>query len=144
MMPSKNAIDLIKSFEGLKLKAYQDPIGIWTIGYGTIQYPNGRKVRQGDIITEDHATEYLMHEVNLKSKGITAIVNQNQFDALVSFAYNLGTGALNRSTLLKKVKADPCDPTIRNEFMKWVNAGGRQLAGLVRRRKAEADLYFTL
>lgn len=144
MMPSKNAIDLIKSFEGLKLKAYQDPIGIWTIGYGTIQYPNGRKVRQGDIITEDHATVYLMHEVNLKSKGITAIVNQNQFDALVSFAYNLGTGALNRSTLLKKVKADPCDPTIRNEFMKWVNAGGRQLAGLVRRRKAEADLYFTL
>ena len=144
MTPSKKAIDLIKSFEGKFLKAYRDPIGIWTIGYGTIKYPNGQWVKGGDVITEQQATDYLMHEVIQKAKGITAIVNQNQFDALVSFAYNLGNGALNNSTLLKKVKANPCDPTIRNEFMRWVNAGGKKLTGLVSRRQAEADLYFTL
>jgi lysozyme len=69
-------------------------------------------------------------------------INQNQFDALVSFAYNLGVGNLKSSTLLKKVNANPSDPTIRDEFMKWVNGGGKKLPGLVKRRQAEADLYF--
>jgi lysozyme len=70
-------------------------------------------------------------------------ITQNQFNALVSFAYNLGAQSLKGSTLLKKVNANPNDPTIAVEFLKWVNAGGRKVAGLVRRREAEANLYFT-
>ena len=148
MEASFKCLSLVKEFEGLFLKAYPDPIGIWTIGYGTIQYPNGKRVKKGDICTNEEAEAYLMHELNIKALSINPHftshpIKQNQFDALLSFAYNLGTGALNKSTLLKKVKANPNDPSIRNEFMKWVNAGGKKLNGLVRRRKAEADLYFS-
>ena len=70
-------------------------------------------------------------------------VSQHQFDALLSFTYNVGTGNLARSTLLKKVKANPKDPSIRGEFARWVYGGGKRLPGLVRRRKMEADLYFS-
>ena len=86
-------------------------------------------------------------ELTRKGKEIlsglpTTIINQNQYDALVSFAYNLGVGALLKSTLFKKLKVNPNDPSIRTEFMRWVNAGGKRLTGLVRRREAEANLYF--
>jgi lysozyme len=148
MKVSKKGIDLIKQFEGLRLKAYLDPIGIPTIGYGSIMWPDGKKVQMGQQISAEQAEKMLQWEVDKKTvpveyllKGIC--VNQNQFDALVSFAYNLGIGALTKSTLVKKVKADVNDPLIRNEFNKWVNAGGKKLPGLVRRRKAEADLYFS-
>ena len=148
MEASFKCLSLVKEFEGLFLKAYPDPIGIWTIGYGTIQYPNGKRVKKGDICTNEEAEAYLMHELNTKALSINSHftnhpIKQTQFDALLSFAYNLGTGALNKSTLLKKVKANSNDPSIRNEFMKWVNAGGKKLNGLVRRRAAEADLYFS-
>jgi lysozyme len=148
MKVSAKGIDLVKKFEGCKLKAYADPVGIWTIGYGTIRFPNGQKVKQGDIITQAQAEEYLMHELNTKGQQIqhhfyNTFLTQNKIDAILSFTYNLGVGALGKSTLLKKIKANPNDQSIELEFMKWVRAGGKVLNGLVKRRQAESDLYFT-
>lgn len=151
MKTGLNGINTIKKFEGCFLHAYKCPAAINTIGYGTIKYPNGNKVKIGDVITQAQADEYLMHEVNEKAGAVANLlkgvkVNQNQFDALVSFAYNLGTYALQTSTLLKKVRSNPNDPAIRTEFMKWCKArqNGKlvTLNGLLKRRKEEADLYF--
>ena len=107
---SANALDLIKEFEGLRLKAYLDPVGIPTIGYGTIRYPDGHKVEMGNSISEAEAEAYLKFECDKfaadLTKTLTGIaLNQNQFDALVSFSYNVGLGAFLGSTLLKKLKA---------------------------------------
>src|SRR5690349_12536176 len=107
---AKPGLDLIKSFEGLFLKPYLCPAKVPTIGYGTIMYPNGKKVTlQDPEITQAQAEQYLEHEVNEKAAGVekcvTIPINQNQFDALVSFAYNLGVGALQKSTLLKLLNA---------------------------------------
>lgn len=158
MTPSKNCIDLIKKFEGLRLEAYQCSAKVWTIGYGSTMYPDGRKVKKGDTCTLQEAEQYLSEDVRKRSANVLALlpatIQQHQFDALVSFAYNLGIGALRGSTLLKKVKVNPSDPTIANfvvidgapvvgscEFMKWVKGGGVVLKGLVLRRAAEALLY---
>lgn len=144
MTVSQKGLDLIKSFEGLRLNAYLDSVNVPTIGYGTTVYPNGKKVKIGDNCTSDQAEEYLQTDINRRAAAVGEIgVNQNQFDAILSFCYNLGLGAWNKSTLRKKVLADPNDPAIRSEFMKWNKAGGKVLEGLTRRRKAEADLYFT-
>ena len=145
---NKACIDLIKHFEGLFLKPYLCPANVATIGYGTIRYPNGTKVRLTDApITEAKAMEYLMFEINQKARAIEPMLREdlteNQFAALISFAYNLGEGALRKSTLLKKVNENPLDAQIRNEFQKWIYADGRKLNGLLRRRNAEADLYFS-
>jgi len=145
---SKKCVDLIKSFEGYFSKPYLCPAGVPTIGYGTILYPNGKRVSLRDEpCTELQAEEWLMYEVNMKARKVDAMttdgVTQNQFDALVSFAYNLGEGALQKSTLLRKVNSNPNDESIKAEFMRWVNANGKKLGGLVRRRAAESDLYFT-
>lgn len=149
-------IDLIKSFEGFESNAYHDkidPDGIDTIGYGTIIYPptylGGKKVKVGDpLITEALAIEFLKWEVELKTKFVDLLIRDdlttNQFGALVSFAYNLGEGALKGSTLRKKVNADPNDLSIKDEFLKWDMASGHHISGLQRRRQAEADLYFTI
>ena len=148
-------ISLIKSFEGFYPKAYHDkidPPAVDTIGYGTIKYPpeylGGKKVQVGDPdITEAQAISFLMWEVKLKTAFVDDLIidtlTPNQFGALVSFAYNLGEGALKGSTLRKKVNANPADPSIRDEFMKWVYANGKIISGLTRRRAAETDLYFT-
>lgn len=134
-------------FEGFRDKAYLCPADVWTIGYGTTVYPCKEKVKKGDTCTEAEAVEYLSNDVkkfeNAVLKHVKVELNQNQFDALVSFTYNLGEGNLKSSTLLKKINQDPSEPSIRNEFMKWVNAGGKKLEGLVRRRKSEAELYFS-
>lgn len=152
---NKACIDLIKDFEGLSLKAYHDtidPVGVDTIGYGTIQYPpdymGGRRVKVGDPdITGEQAVSFLMWEANLKANLIDPLLRDdltpNQFAALISFAYNLGEGSLKQSTLRKKVNANPTEPTIAQEFEKWSYANGVKLNGLVRRRKMEAKLYFT-
>jgi len=145
---NQKCIDLIKSFEGLFLKPYFCPANVCTIGYGTIKYPNGTRVRITDVaITEAKAMEYLMFEIDQKSKAIDPMLREDltgsQFGALISFAYNLGEGALRQSTLLKKVNANPLDAQIRNEFQKWIYADGKKLNGLLRRRNAEADLYFS-
>lgn len=147
MKCSKTGIDLIKGFEGLRLTAYLCSAGVPTIGYGATYYADGSKVKLGHAINQAQADDLLkMHIVQFETqtaalvKGIA--LNQNQFDALVSFAFNLSAGALAMSTLLKKIKLDTSDPIIAAEFGKWVMAGGQRSTGLVRRRKKEAELYF--
>lgn len=151
MTITQEGLDLIKSFEGLKLDAYLDSVRIPTIGYGTTLYPpshlNGRTVKLGDKISKEQAESFLKYDVEQKSKRIrplitTNLLNDNQFSALVSFAYNLGEGALKTSTLLKRVNINSNDPSISLEFAKWINAGGKPLDGLKRRREAESTLYF--
>lgn len=142
------AIKLITSFEGCKLTAYQDSVGIWTIGYGNTMYSNGVSVKKGDTITKEQAITLFSTILSRFESGVDKLVRtdvtENQFGALVSFAYNLGIGTLQRSDMLKKVIKNAKDETIRNEFMRFTKAGGKELKGLVRRRQAEADLYFKL
>jgi lysozyme len=142
-----NGLKLIKKFEGCKLNAYKCPAGFWTIGWGSTYYRDGSKVKDGDVITQGEADALLLTTLEKYEKAVDSFtrddINQNQFDALVSFAYNCGDYALNNSTLLKKVNANPNDPTIVNEYHKWTRGGGKVLPGLVRRRKEEAELYFT-
>ena len=138
---------MIKSFEGFYSKPYLDPIGIPTIGYGATYYPNKKKVTMKDKpLTEKEASDLLKEMMTNYENDVKRLVkrelNQNQFDALVSFTYNLGSTNLGKSTLLKKVNANPCDKTIKDEFLKWNKAGGKVLNGLTRRRNAEAELYF--
>lgn len=140
-------IELIKRFEGFKSAPYVCPAGVPTIGYGNTYYPDGKKVTLKDpAINETEATRLLLVLLDSFEKSVDSFcrddINQNQFDALTSFCYNVGAGNLKASTLLKKVNANPNDPTIRTEFLKWTKAGGRTLAGLIKRREAEADLYF--
>ena len=138
MQVSKNCIDLIKKYEGLSLKSYKCPAGLWTCGYGNTMWEDGTKVKENQTISIDRAEKLLTFWVNKYAERIKLNVNQNQFDALVSFAYNVGIGTFNSSTLKKKVIANPNDHAIRDEFMKWVNSKGKQLPGLVKRREAEA------
>jgi lysozyme len=145
---SQKGLDLIKRFEGLELKPYKCPAGIPTIGYGNTYYPSGAKVKLTDpAITQIVAEALLKFLLGSYEKSVDSFcrddINQNQFDALVSFAYNCGVNNLKSSTLLKKVNANPNDPTIKAEFLKWNKANGRVLAGLTKRRQAEADLYFS-
>ena len=141
---SKKGIELIKRFEGLRLKAYYCPANVLTIGYGH----TGADVFQGQVITELEAEQLLVNDLVNFSQGVknrlAVDVNQYQFDALVSFAYNVGLGAFERSTLLKKVNANRNDYGIKHEFKKWVYANGSKLKGLELRRNAEAELYFTM
>ena len=152
LTPDKTCFDFIKKWEGLELEAYTDSAGIWTIGYGTITYEDSTPVKKGDVITQQRAQELLEFEVRQKSKGVNAVIKpavltQNQYNALVSFAYNTGSGALKTSTLLKRVKANPLDDTIRNAFMMWnkarVDGELVEINGLTNRRREEADLYFS-
>ena len=143
----KEAIELIKKFEGCKLVAYQCSAKVWTIGFGSTFYENGAKVQIGDTITQHRAESLLLITANKFAVEVRKLVksnlNEKQMAALISFAFNLGIGALSKSTLLKLVNSNPSSPQIRNEFMKWINAGGKPLNGLIRRRKAEAELYFS-
>ena len=146
MTPSNQCYSLIKKFEGCVLHAYKDAVGIWTIGYGATFYEDGSQVKDGDIITQERAEALLKRIVDafaVKVDTYTNVVEQHQFDALVSFAYNVGVGAYHNSTLLKKVNANPNDLEIRAEFLKWNKAGGRVLSGLTDRRKKEAAYYFS-
>ena len=140
--------DLIKSFEGLKLKPYLCPAKVPTVGYGSTFYENDKKVKLTDpSITEQRASELLLDSLKGFERYVDSYcrddINQNQFDALVSFCYNLGPANLKSSTLLKKANVNPNDPTIAQEFLKWNKAGGRALKGLTKRRQAESDLYFS-
>lgn len=147
MKINSKGIQLVKSFEGCLLNAYICPAGVPTIGFGATYYENGTKVKIGDKITLERANELLEFQLQEFSKQVAKLIKveltDNQFSALVSFAFNLGVGALAKSTLLKKVNANPADATIKEEFLKWVNAGGKKLTGLVRRRNAEYLLYFS-
>ena len=141
MKTSPKGIALIKEFEGLRLKAYKCPGGVWTIGYG-----HTAGVKPGMVITEDQAEEYLRADLIAFEKylnGHELAINQNQFDALVSFIYNVGTGSFSSSSLLRKVRVNPQDNSIMDEFLRWVYSKGRVLPGLQRRRLAEMKLYFS-
>ena len=136
---SKKGIDLIKRFEGCRLKAYRCPAGVWTIGYG-----HTNNVRPDDIITQNDAEELLkrdlkVHEDNVK-RVVKIALTQNQFDALVSFEYNVGYGAFANSTLLKLLNAGNYNGASK-QFERWVYAGDRVLEGLVKRRKEEKGLF---
>ena len=141
MKTSPKGISLIKEFEGLRLKAYKCPGGVWTIGYG-----HTAGVKPGIVITKAQAEEYLKADLIAFERylnGLGLALNQNQFDALVSFIYNVGTGNFSNSTLLRKVRANPQDNSIMDEFLRWVYSKGRVLPGLQRRRLAEMKLYFS-
>lgn len=149
MKISPNCLTLIKKWEGFHLDAYSDPVGIATIGYGTRRYPNGQKVHLGDKITEQEAEAFLKFECDKVAEEVSKLVNgislnQNQFDAIVSFSYNVGTGAFADSTLLKKLKANDFSAAA-NEFERWVkgtkNGVQTKLPGLVDRRKSERALF---
>ena len=134
-------------FEGYKAKSYLCPASVVTIGWGSTMYTDGSKIKLGDTINEQQAEELLMWELKNKSISLHGLnLNQNQFDSLLSFVYNLGIGAFAKSTLKKKIVINPNDPAIKDEFMKWNKAtvGGKliELKGLTRRRTAEAEMYF--
>lgn len=151
MIVNDNCINLIKSFEGLILHPYHgeaDRADVFTIGYGTTHYLGGVAVSLSDKpITAEAAEQYLRYEVEQKAKAITKLLRtdltDNQFGSLVSFAYNLGEGSLQQSTLRAKVNKDPKDKSIENEFLKWIYSNGKKQPGLIRRRQAESKLYFT-
>jgi len=145
MKINQACIDLVKKYEGLSLKPYLCPAKIPTIGYGNTFYPNGRKVTMQDkSITEAQANEMLLQTLAKFALEVKALIQveltENQFGALVSFAYNLGTTNLKKSTLLKLINQGKT-LTASNEFSKWTLAGGKVLPGLVKRRLEERQLF---
>lgn len=138
--------ELVAAFEGCKLTAYKCPAGVWTIGYGNTTYMDGSQVKEGDKITQADADIMLQKKIDEFRVQVTRIVPTTlpagAVDALTSFAYNVGVGALTRSTLLKKIKANKLDlKGIKAEFLKWNKANGKELAGLTNRRVREYRLY---
>jgi len=142
----------LAGWEGEELCPYKDQAGIPTIGIGSTFYPNGTKVTMADpCITKEQAVEIC--QVNLKSfidevnEYVKVPINQNQFDAVLDFTYNEGDGALAESTLLKRINANPSDPTIRDAFMMWVKVKENGVlvtdSWQVKRRTGDANLYFT-
>ena len=144
MTPSKNCYDLIKEFEGCKLEAYPDPATHGepiTIGVG---HTGGIKL--GMTITQEQADEYLVSDVSHAANAVNQMVDENmtqgQFDALCSFAFNLGIGNLKNSTLLKKLNSGDIQGAA-DQFLVWYKAAGHVMAGLTRRREAERTLFLT-
>lgn len=143
-------IELIKKYEGCKLKAYRCPANILTIGYGNTTYLNGDKVKEGDVISQEEADKLFKDTLDkfeyqvkmIMGDELKAILPESSISALVSLAYNIGIGAFSRSTLLKIIKQNKNNlKDIRIQFMKWVYANGKVLNGLVERREAEYKLY---
>lgn len=141
MRISDKGIELIKRFEGLRLEAYLDSVDVPTIGYG-----HTRGIKLGQTITQEQADAFLeedIHEFELAIQRLVHVnLTQNQFDALVSFTFNLGIGSLKQSTLLKKLNAGDITGAA-NEFNRWVYAGGKKLTGLVKRRSAERLMFIS-
>lgn len=148
MKISKQGLELIKGFEKFMPKPYLDAVGVATIGYGTTYYLDGTEVTMQDAAITEAQASILLETIFEKdfAKYIPENVNQNQFDAMACLIYNIGSGAFFKSTLRKKVKVNPNDASIEQEFLKW-NKGrilGQlvELKGLTNRRKKEAELYF--
>ena len=145
MKINDEGLELIKLFEGLRLKAYKCPAGVLTIGYGH----TGKDVKPGMVITEEQAEELLRQDLERFEEGVENLVevelNENQFSALVSLAYNIGLGNFKRSTLLKLINKGNQNEleAVHSQFKRWVWAGSQILPGLQRRREAEFDLYST-
>lgn len=144
MKTSDSGIEMIRGFEGLRLKAYRCAAGVWTIGYG-----HTRGVAPGDVITKAEAEKMLASDLLIPEAEVSRCgsLRQNQFDALVSFVFNAGYAAFRSSTLKKMVMNNPDDKAIYNEIMKWkyitVNGVKKVLPGLEKRRIKEAEMYFT-
>ena len=140
MKTSQAGKDLIISFEGIRLQAYKCPAGVWTIGVGSTV----PAVHAGEVITKQQALARFDKDLTKFENAVDRLVKvpltQNQFDALVSFTFNVGEGALAKSTLLKKLNAADYD-AVPAELMKWTKGGGKELPGLVRRRRAEAAMW---
>jgi len=146
-MINSAALRLIKEFEGFEAEAYKDPVGIVTIGYGTTAAAGvGISPKLGDKITEAQATDYLKRAVDKFAAQILPKITRtptgNQFGAMVSLAYNIGPGAFNKSTVLRRFNAGDTSGAA-DAFLMWNKAGGKVLAGLTRRRKAERELFLT-
>lgn len=139
MRTSQKGIDLIKKFEGCRLEAYKCPAGIWTIGYG-----HTKGVKDGQIITQEQAEEFLREDLRIFEQTVESCVkvplSQNQFDALVSFCYNCGSGALKTSTLLRLLNEGNYSEA-GEQFLRWNKAGGKVLVGLTRRREEEREMF---
>lgn len=146
MSVSNKGVDLICEFEGKRLTSYDDGVGVWTIGFGTIKYPNGVRVKKGDTCTLEQAKEYMRHDLiefeHTVNSSVKVPLNQNQFDALVSLAYNIGSSAFKSSTLVKKLNAGDYKGAA-DQFNVWVNAGGKRIQGLVNRRDREKLLFLS-
>ena len=144
MSVSNKGVDLICEFEGEQLIAYDDGVGIWTIGFGTIKYPDGVRVKKGDTCTLEQAKEYMRHDLiefeHTVNISVKVPLNQNQFDALVSLAYNIGSNAFKSSTLVKELNTGDYQGAA-DQFNVWVNAGGKRMQGLVNRRAKEKELF---
>ncbi|RAK21624.1 lysozyme [Flavobacterium aquaticum] len=144
---NEEGLKLIMKYEGFSATPYLCPAGVPTIGYGTTRYSDGTKVTMKDeAITKEQAIEILKEQVKNYELAVDAMttdkVNQNQFNALVSFAYNLGVNALKKSNLLRVINLNIWDGKIEREFNKWVYANGRVLKGLQKRRNDESKMYF--
>jgi lysozyme len=137
---TKDAIDLIKECEGLRLIAYRDSANVWTIGYG---HTGG--VFQGMVINEGTAEQMLMEDLSWVSDTLTTCgitLRQNEFNALAVLIYNIGETAFNKSTLKRVIKNKAGETQIRKQWLRWVFANGKRLDGLVKRRNRELELYF--
>ncbi|HDC4771328.1 TPA: lysozyme [Enterobacter cloacae] len=146
MQTSEKGIALIKEFEGCKLTAYQDSVGVWTIGYGWTQPVDGKPIRAGMTIKQETAERLLKTGLVSYESDVSRLVKvgltQGQFDALVSFTYNLGARSLSTSTLLRKLNAGDYAGAA-DEFLRWNKAGGKVMNGLTRRREAERALFLS-
>lgn len=139
MKTSDLAISKIQEFEGCRLSAYQDSVGVWTIGYG-----HTKNVKPGDVCTPEQAKEYLIQDISLCEAGISRLIHfsvtQGQFDALVSFTFNLGLHTLATSSLLSYM-IHGCNTKASEEFEKWCHAGKEILPGLLKRRQWEKGRF---
>jgi lysozyme len=139
MTTSRAGLRLIKEFEGLRLGAYICPAGVWTIGYG-----HTKGVKQGQVIDQSKADDYLVEDIAPIERQLNKLnlnFRQEQFDALVSWIFNLGGGNFQSSTMLKRIDSDADDVEITDQMVKWVNAAGKPLVGLKKRRIAEANMF---
>nr|WP_312324048.1 lysozyme [Acinetobacter oleivorans] len=141
---SPKGYTLIKKLEGFRANAYLDTGNVWTIGFGTIKYPDGRAVKQGDTCTEDQATQWLINDCKwvdaCLDRYVTVGITQNQFDALASFVYNVGETQFTKSTMLRLINANQ-GRAAAEQFDRWVFDAGRKVEGLANRRSAEKQLF---
>jgi lysozyme len=139
MTTSRKGLQMIKDFEGLRLAAYKCPAGVPTIGYG-----HTKGVKMGMVITQGQADDYLVDDIGPIERELNKLdinFRQEQFDALVSWIFNLGGGNFNSSTMKKYIVGDYTDEQITDQMVKWVNAAGKPLVGLKKRRIAEANMF---
>jgi len=143
---SLTGLDVLRRWEGCRLRAYLDSASIYTIGWGATRLADGRRVQKGDEITQDEADRLLAQQVARFAEDVDSLtvdtIAQHQLDALAIFAFNVGIVAYRGSTLRQRVNANPHDPSIRDQFMRWHKAKGLPVYGLWCRRHDEADLYF--